>query len=313
MNDLKQWEPMFMDPHFTETIWGGTKIMTLFQKRIPSAHTGESCEVAALESAQSKIRNGFLAGTELGEAVRNYPEQILGYAAARTYMKRFPLEVKFIDATEETSVQVHPDDEVALAKEGPSGHGKDLMWFVVDAEPEAEIALGFKKRVTAEQALEAAENGTIENLLNYVPVKRGESYFVPAGMAHAIGSGILMLEVSESSDTEYRIYDYDRTDDEDNPRPLNHKKALAALKPELTVEEVNIDEGICCEHFQVYRRNLRGMQEINVSPDHFQIMMVLEGNGKVDGVPFKKGDAILLPAAGETVGLEGRAIYLQIL
>ena len=151
--------------------------------------------------------------------------------------------------------------------------------------------------------------------MNYVPVKRGDAFFIPAGTLHAIGRGIVLAEIQQSSDTTYRVYDYGRLGLDGNPRPLHVDKALQVTSLESSVgsEYSNMEEGIVCPFFQVYRRNLRGIQEIAVSLDHFQIILILEGSGKIDGKPFKKGDAIVLPAAGETIGLEGRAIYLQIL
>ena len=304
-----------MDPDFKETVWGGTRIMTLFGKKIPSAHTGESWEVSAHENGQSRIRSGFLEGKTLKEAVSMYPSEILGYQVARETHGQFPLLVKIIDASDDLSIQVHPNDEQALRIEGPSGRGKTEMWYIVDAEPDAQLIYGLKKDMTEEAFAKAIADGSLEDYVNYVPVKRGDTFFIPAGTLHAIGSGIVLAEIQQSSDTTYRVYDYGRVGLDGNPRPLHVEKALQVtnLFSSKGNEYSNIEEGVVCDFFQVYRRNLRGIQEIAVSLDHFQIIMILEGSGKIDGKPFKKGDTILLPAAGETIGLEGRAIYLQIL
>ena len=312
---MKQWEPMFMDPEFKETVWGGTQSMSLFGKKIPSAHTGESWEVSAHENGQSRIRNGFLQGKTLREAVSMYPSEILGYQVARETHGAFPLLVKLIDASDDLSIQVHPNDEQAQRIEGPSGRGKTEMWYILDAEPDAKLIYGLKKNMTPEAFAEAISAGTLEDYVNYVPVKRGDAFFIPAGTLHAIGRGIVLAEIQQSSDTTYRVYDYGRLGLDGNPRPLHVDKALQVTSLESSVgsEYSNMEEGIVCPFFQVYRRNLRGIQEIAVSLDHFQIILILEGSGKIDGKPFKKGDAIVLPAAGETIGLEGRAIYLQIL
>ena len=312
---MKQWEPMFMDPEFKETVWGGTRIMSLFSKRIPSAHTGESWEVSAHENGQSKIRNGFLQGMTLREAVAKYPAEILGYQVTRETGGHFPLMVKLIDASDDLSIQVHPNDEQALRIEGPTGRGKTEMWYILDAEPDAQLIYGLKKDLSKEDFEKAIKDGTIEDKVNYVPVKRGDAFLIPAGTLHAIGSGIVLAEIQQSSDTTYRVYDYRRLGLDGNPRPLHIEKALQVtnLSSSVGEEYADIQEGVVCPFFQVYRRNLRGIQEIAVTLDHFQIIMILEGSGKVDGKPFRKGDTILLPAAGETIGLEGRAIYLQIL
>lgn len=312
---MKTWEPMFMDPEFKETVWGGTRIMSVFSKKIPSAHTGESWEVACRENGNSVIRNGKLAGKTLSEAMEEYPIEILGYSSMGKGIYQFPLLIKFIDADDDLSIQVHPDDKMAKTLEGPSGSGKTEMWYVIDAEEGAQIVYGFEKDITAGEFAKAVEDGSVEDLIHYVPVKKGDAFFIPAGTVHALGQGILVAEIQQNSDTTYRVYDYGRMGLDGKPRALHVEKAAEVLDFTGIKEEPygNMDEGIVCPFFQAYRRNLRGMQEIAVSSDHFQILMILEGSGKVDGIPFRKGDTILLPAAGETVGLEGRAVYLQVL
>ncbi len=308
-----------MDPEFKETVWGGTRIMTIYQKRIPSANTGESWEVAAHENGNSTIRNGIMAGKTLREAINEKPLEILGYSIGQvpkgsSYVN-FPLIFKIIDADDDLSIQVHPTDEQAAILEGPGVSGKTEMWYVIDADEDAEIVYGFKKAITKEKFKQAAEEGTLENYINRIHVKKGDAFFIPAGTLHAICHGCLIAEVQQSCDTTYRVYDYQRPGLDGNPRPLQLDKAMECINFEPVKDDIheNIDEGIVCPYFQVYRRNLRGIQEIAVSSEHFQIMFILEGTGKVEGIPFRKGDTILLPAGGETVGLEGRAIYLQIL
>lgn len=312
---MKQWEPMFMDPDFKETVWGGTRIMTEFGKKIPSANTGESWEVAAHKNGNSTIRNGFLKGKTLQEAINEYPAEIMGYSVVREDRSRFPLLIKIIDADNDLSIQVHPNDEMAARLEGPGVSGKTEMWYVIDAEEGAQLVYGFKKDMTADAFAKAIEEGTLEKYLNYVPVKKGDCFFIPAGTLHAIGKGILIAEIQQNCDTTYRVYDYNRLGLDGKPRELHIEKAKACanLSSSAGQEYSSIDEGVVCDYFQVYRRQLRGLQEISVSNEHFQVLMILEGSGRIDSIPFKKGDTILLPAAGETVGLDGRAVYLQIL
>jgi len=312
---MEKWVPMFMDPEYKETVWGGTDLITLFQKRIPSAHTGESWEVAAHKNGNSTIRIGFLAGRTLRDAIEEYPAEILGYSLMQEGRSHFPLLIKFIDAAQNLSVQVHPNDEMAAKLEGPGVSGKTEMWYVVDAKEGAQLVYGFKKDMTQDSFREAIENNTIEKYLNYVPVKKGDSFFIPAGTLHAIGAGIVIAEIQQNCDTTYRVYDYNRKGLDGKPRELHIDKALQCtnLSSSKGNEYSNIDEGIICPFFQTYRRELRGLQEIAVTNEHFQILMILEGSGRIEGIDFKKGDTILLPAAGETVGLDGRAVYLQIL
>lgn len=312
---MKKWEPMFMQPVFKETVWGGTKILTTFGKKIPSDHTGESWEVAAHENGQSVILNGCMAGKTLQEAIEEAPEEILGSKVLEEQGTHFPLLIKLIDASDNLSVQVHPDDEMAKCLEGPRENGKTEMWYVLDAQPGARLIYGLRQEVTPEAFAEAIESQTLEQLVNWVPVHKGDTFFIPAGTLHAIGAGILIAEIQQNSDTTYRVYDYGRVGLDGKPRQLHIEKAKQVTKLTASVgtEYADIEEGIVCPYFQTYRRNLRGLQEIAVSSEHFQILMILEGSGRINGQPFKKGDTILLPAAGETVGLEGRAVYLQIL
>lgn len=312
---MKKWEPMFMQPVFKETVWGGTKILTTFGKKIPSDHTGESWEVAAHENGQSVILNGCMAGKTLQEAIEEAPEEILGSKVLEEHGTHFPLLIKLIDASDNLSVQVHPDDEMAKCLEGPRENGKTEMWYVLDAQPGARLIYGLRQEVTPEAFAEAIESQTLEQLVNWVPVHKGDTFFIPAGTLHAIGAGILIAEIQQNSDTTYRVYDYGRVGLDGKPRQLHIEKAKQVTKLTASVgtEYADIEEGIVCPYFQTYRRNLRGLQEIAVSSEHFQILMILEGSGRINGQPFKKGDTILLPAAGETVGLEGRAVYLQIL
>ena len=312
MSNLK---PMFMEPIFKETVWGGEKIRGVFGKEIPSEHTGESWEAAAHANGHSKIREGFMVGKTLQEAVMEAPEMIMGTEVVEQFGTHFPLLIKIIDANDNLSVQVHPNDEMAHLLEGPHEDGKTEMWVVLEAKPGAKLIYGFKEDVTEEQFATAIEEQKLEDLVNWISVKKGDTFFIPAGMLHAIGAGILIAEIQQNSDTTYRVYDFGRLGLDGKPRELHTEKAkkVTNLSSSLGKELADIDAGVCCEYFKTYRRVLQGCNEIEVDPAHFQIIMVLEGSGKMNGMPFKMGDTVLLPAAMGKAVLEGEAVYLQVM
>ncbi len=312
---MNNFEPMFMEPIFKETVWGGEKIRTVFGKDIPSQHTGESWEAAAHANGHSRIRSGYMAGKTLQEAVMEAPEAVMGTEVAAQFGTHFPLLIKIIDANDNLSVQVHPNDEMAHLLEGPQEDGKTEMWVVLEAKPGAQLIYGFKEDITKEQFAEAIEAQKLEELVNWIPVKKGDTFFIPAGMLHAIGAGILIAEIQQNSDTTYRVYDFGRLGLDGKPRELHTEKAqqVTNLSSSLGKELADIDAGVCCEYFKTYRRVLNGQAEIDVEPAHFQILMVLEGSGCINGVSFKMGDTILLPAAMGKAVLEGDAIYLQVM
>lgn len=308
-------QPMFMEPVFKETVWGGDQIQTVFGKPIPSSHTGESWEVAAHPNGHSRIRSGYMQGKTLQQAIEEAPETILGTQGAARYGTHFPLLIKIIDANDNLSIQVHPDDTLARQLEGPHENGKTEMWVVLDAKPGAKLIYGFRQDITSEQFAQAIEDQTLEELVNWIPVHRGDTFFIPAGTLHAIGAGILIAEIQQNSDTTYRVYDFGRLGLDGKPRQLHTEKAKLAtcLKASAGSELSDIDTGVCCPYFSTYRRTLQDTEEIPVDPAHFQILMILEGSGVLNGEPFRAGDSVLLPAAMGTASLQGHAVYLQIM
>ena len=308
-------QPMFMEPIFKETVWGGTKIRSVFGKEIPSEHTGESWEAAAHANGQSRIRSGYMAGMTLQEAVTEAPEAVMGTEVTAKFGTHFPLLIKIIDANDNLSVQVHPNDEMAHRLEGPQEDGKTEMWVVLEAKPGARLIYGFRQDVTAEEFAATIEEQRLDELVNWIPVKKGDTFFIPAGTLHAIGAGILIAEIQQNSDTTYRVYDFGRLGLDGKPRELHTEKAkqVTDLSSSLGKEFSDIDAGVCCDFFKTYRRVLSGQTEIEVDPAHFQILMVLEGSGQINGAPFQMGDTILLPAAMGAACLEGEAVYLQVM
>ena len=194
--------PLKFSPILKDKIWGGTKLKTLFNKPATSDHLGESWELSGYEGDESVVTNGFLAGNNLAELLEVYMGDLVGDRVFERYGHTFPLLFKLIDANDNLSIQVHPNDETARARH--DSLGKTEMWYVVDADPGAELIIGFAHDSSKEEYSQAVERGEVERLLQHVPVQRGDVFFIPAGLVHAIGRGVVVAEIQESSDITYR-------------------------------------------------------------------------------------------------------------
>ncbi len=231
MNELY---PIQFIPQFKERIWGGTRLAGTFGKKLPAGKPiGESWELSTVEDSVSLIANGFLEGNNLQEIIEIYMGDLMGEAVYEHFGDEFPLLFKLIDAEDILSVQVHPDDATAKAKH--KAYGKNEMWYILDAEPGATIINGFNQDTNREEVARRLEDGSLAEILNEVEVKAGDVYFIPAGRIHAIGKGILLAEIQQSSDVTYRVFDWNRTDSEGNPRELHIELALDVLDYEATI------------------------------------------------------------------------------
>lgn len=220
--------PLKFKPIVKEKIWGGTKFLTLFKRLLsPTIKYGESWEISDIEDDVSIVYNGFLAENELTELIELYMGELVGDKIYTIFGLGFPLLFKFIDATDKLSVQVHPNDEIAFKKY--QQQGKTEIWYVVDSEPDAGLYIGFKEKSSKEELFKAVQNGTVDQLLQFYPVKKGEFYFIPAGTVHAIGKGVLLAEIQQSSDITYRIFDWNRVDESGNSRELHIIDALDVI------------------------------------------------------------------------------------
>lgn len=222
--------PLKFKPFFKEKIWGGQKIARLLNRPVPAMSAcGESWELSALEDNVSVVDNGYLAGdNDINELIEIYMGELVGDKVFEKYGLGFPLLIKYIDAADDLSVQVHPDDK--LAKQRYDMNGKTECWFVIQAEPGAGLYVGFKEGVTREQYWQAVDDGAVDKLLQFYPVKAGDFFFIPAGTVHAIGKGVLLAEIQQPSDITYRIFDWNRTDAEGNSRELHIDEAYDAIK-----------------------------------------------------------------------------------
>lgn len=296
-------EPIFLQPVFQERIWGGEKLHKLFNYDIPSQTTGEAWVISAHENGPSIVMNGELQGKSLLEVWRNYP-QLFGF---ETSDSDFPLLVKILDANDQLSVQVHPDDHYAreLAHQP---YGKTECWYILDCDENAEIIIGHQAQ-SREEFQQLVNEGEWQKLFQSIKVKKGDFVYVPSGTLHSIGKGIVILETQQSSDITFRLYDYDRVDLEGKKRELHLEEAMAVMTcPHQQVIQDNLTERlnnlestrlIEGEYFTVYHWQLGGKVEVPLATG-FLLVSVINGAGHIvtEGSvsTVKKGDNFIVPA-----------------
>ena len=301
--------PMLFEPNLHTKLWGSTHLTTW--KELPTQpHIGESWEVSAVPTSPSVITNGTWAGYTLNEVIRKMPEAMLGKAVATQYQNQLPILVKLIDTSDKLSVQVHPND--AMARRIHNQQGKSEMWYVIQAQEDACIYAGFQQELTPEAYAEKVANGTIIDALAKHEVHAGDVFYLPAGRIHAIGKGVLLAEVQQTSDITYRIYDYDRLDLNGEKRELHTDLAAQALDYTVYPNYRNayqdqIDEANPCldtEHFSVRVLSLTNPMRRNMVPyDSFVIATCVQGQCTIrirsthDEVSLREGFSCLIPAA----------------
>jgi mannose-6-phosphate isomerase len=297
--------PFRFRPIYKQRIWGGQKLRQVFGKDIPSGEKiGESWELADLPDDKSVIENGDLAGRTLADVIRKYPKEITGY---EDFKLPFPLLIKFLDAQDILSVQVHPDSQTC--KRMGKGQPKTECWYIISAEPGAAIYKGLSKGVTREQFAQAIKDGTVAELLTKVPVEVGQCHFLPAGTAHSIGAGLLIAEIQTPSDTTYRVFDFNRIDQAGKARPLHIEEALQSIHFEINGEDLpvtTVGRLVECEYFSVDKgHQIRG-GEVLFSPGKMKTLIFISGygaisNAKGGSAKFRAGDCLLIPAGYEGV------------
>ncbi|MGG6309999.1 mannose-6-phosphate isomerase, class I [Paenibacillus macerans] len=308
-------EPIFLQPIFQERIWGGTKLRDLFGYDIPNDHTGECWAVSAHPNGQSVVKNGPHQGMKLGDLWTSQPELF------RSESKVFPLLTKILDASDDLSVQVHPNDEYA-GKHENGELGKTECWYIVDAEPGSVIIYGHEAK-SKEELVRMIENGEWDDFLTKVPVKPGDFFYVPSGTLHALGKGIVVLETQQSSDTTYRVYDYDRKDKNGNTRELHLEKAIDVTAVPQAYEPVAYDtfskDGLTVtsfvsnDFFTVEKWQVSGEAALSAN-EKYTIFSVLAGSGtlSVDGQSYAlaKGEHFILPAGFGPYRLSGELEFI---
>ena len=299
--------PLKFKPILKPTIWGGRKLKSKLGKTLGEIETcGESWEISSVANNISEVAEGPLVGEKLTDLIEEYKGDLVGGHVYAKFNNMFPLLIKFIDAKEKLSIQVHPDDE--LARERHNSFGKTEMWYVVDADDGASLISGFNKPTNKAEYLEKFNSGKLMDLLNNESAKKDDVFFLPAGRVHTIGQGLLIAEIQQTSDITYRIYDFDRVDKEGNKRDLHVQEALAAIDFNYYEDYKTIynDTGIetnlvSCDYFVCNRLNVDEPLSKDYSRiDSCIILMVLEGGGDIKTFQgtysYSTGDTYLIPA-----------------
>jgi len=301
--------PIKFDPILKERIWGGEKLVTTFKKESNKRNIGESWEISDVEGDVSIVSKGYLKGKTLKELIETYKGELVGQKVYKQFGDNFPILIKFIDAKTPLSIQVHPNNE--LAKERHNSFGKNEMWYVMQAEEDAELIVGFNQKVAKETYMHHLNNSTLTEILNVEKVKKGDTFYIFTGRVHAIGAGVLLAEIQQTSDITYRIYDYDRVDKKtDKKRELHTDLALDAIDFKFynnykTTYNYNVNSSNELVHSSYFKTNIisvKGELENDYTNlDSFVIYMCVDGYLEIEYknkiFTLNKGETILLPAA----------------
>jgi mannose-6-phosphate isomerase len=313
--------PLQFNPSLKERIWGGEKLRTILNKNITSKITGESWELSTVEGDVSVIANGDLKGKSLLEIIEQNPEELLGKSVYERFGKQFPLLFKYLDAREDLSIQVHPNDQ--LAKERHNSFGKTEMWYVMQADADARIIVGFKEDSNKEAYVENLNNKTLVSILDDVKAKPGDVFFLETGTVHAIGAGLVIAEIQQTSDITYRLYDFDRVDAQGNKRELHIDLALDAINYKKVDTQKNYTKNsnvsnlvVDCPYFTTSFIPLDAQTTISKDGESFTVYMCVEGEFEISYENFTqnyiKGDTVLVPASIKNFNLSGKASLLEI-
>jgi len=300
--------PLKFTPILKTKIWGGEKLHSVLGKEKTGNKIGESWEISGVDGDFSVVENGFLKGENLKDLILKYKEDLVGKSIYDRYKENFPLLVKFIDAKENLSVQVHPDDELASKRHDTLG--KTEMWYIVQADPEAKIVTGFHQGISKEDYLSHLKSDSLEEILNKEVVESGDAFFIKAGLIHAIGAGVLLAEIQETSDITYRIYDYNRKGIDGEQRELHTQLALDSIdyknnddyKIRYSLKENNLNSLVDCSYFTTQLLHLKENDtfKLPIKQDCFLILMCVEGSARIEYEDGKEevsvGESILIPA-----------------
>ena len=313
--------PLTFTPILKDRIWGGTKLKSYLNKSIVSETTGESWEISTVPGDISVVASGVFEGKNINEIIDLHPTEILGKSVIARFGKQFPLLFKFIDAKEDLSIQLHPNDE--LAKERHNSFGKTEMWYVMQADEASRLVVGFKNDSNQQEYLEKLADKKLVSLLEEYPVKKGDVFYLETGTIHAIGAGVVVAEIQQTSDVTYRIYDWDRVDANGNGRELHTELALEAINYNTTNSKIEYSEEpnqstkvVDCPYFKT---NIIALQDRFIwkkSKDAFTVFMCTNGqfelvlNGEI--MRYQMGDTILIPAIIDHLTLKGKATVLEI-
>ncbi|HOB19264.1 MAG TPA: class I mannose-6-phosphate isomerase [Candidatus Atribacteria bacterium] len=318
--------PLFFEPLHKERIWGGSALSEKYKRDLGGRRIGESWEISCHEHGTSRIISGPLKGLSLPDAILRYGKDLLGSGIYNEGYRKFPLLIKILDAADVLSVQVHPDDQYSMANENGES-GKTEMWYVIDAKPGARLVYGLKPGVDADAFERAINEGRLRDCLNELEVEAGDVVYIPAGMVHAIGEGILICEIQQNSDTTYRVYDWDRVDANGQPRELHLRKALDVIdynsryaRGKLAGLELREDGGIrtiyaACDYFAMEKLTISGRMSLFMDGRRFQTLTCIEGSGEIiyEGgrARLEQGSSCLMPAVIDEFDIKGNCTAIR--
>lgn len=320
--------PFLLQPAGKDYLWGGRRLNDEFEKNIDLSPLAETWECSTHPDGLSTVASGRYAGKTLAEVLLEHPEYLGSHPDKNGEL---PILIKFIDAHQDLSVQVHPADEYAKVNENGQ-LGKTEMWYVLDATKDAELVYGLKQDMTSEQLNQAILDGSLEKYLQRVPINKDDVFFIEAGTIHAIGAGALVAEIQENSNLTYRLYDYDRVDKNGTKRPLQIEKALtvaemkSATEPKQPMRVLKYRPGVAsellcrCKYFEVYRMlvNTERRQVVKYRADEvsFRVLLCINGCGTIvysdESLNFYKGDCIFIPAESVDIQIHGQAQFLDV-
>lgn len=316
-------KPLKFNALLKSTLWGGDKIIPFKNLDIQQENVGESWEISGVKDNETIVADGPYAGKKLNELVEELKGKLVGEDNYQRFGNEFPLLIKFIDARQDLSIQVHPTDEIA--KMQGKERGKTEMWYLMDSDKDATLLCGLKKKITPEEYAQMVENDTIVDAIDRYEVKEGDCFFLPAGRIHAIGTGCFLAEIQQTSDVTYRIYDFKRKDKNGNYRQLHTKEAAECInynvesnyRTEYTPVKNQGVSLVQCSYFNTAVYDLDEPMTIDYSElDSFVILIGVKGNATItdnEGNTFtlQAGESVLVPATTETLKVDGNIKFLE--
>lgn len=316
-------KPLKFNALLKSTLWGGDKIIPFKNLNIQQENVGESWEISGVKGNETIVADGPYAGKKLNELVEELKGKLVGEDNYQRFGNEFPLLIKFIDARQDLSIQVHPTDEIA--KMQGKERGKTEMWYLMDSDKDATLLCGLKKKITPEEYAQMVENDTIVDAIDRYEVKEGDCFFLPAGRIHAIGTGCFLAEIQQTSDVTYRIYDFKRKDKDGNYRQLHTKEAAECInynvesnyRTDYTPVKNQGVSLVQCPYFNTAVYDLDEPMTIDYSElDSFVILIGLKGNATItdnEGNTFtlQAGESVLVPATTETLKVDGNIKFLE--
>jgi mannose-6-phosphate isomerase len=309
-----KWYPIKFKPIPKQKIWGGDKLKTLLKKPFFKSNIGESWEISNVEGDISIVANGQYKNESLTSLIKTYKAALVGEEIYNQFGDQFPLLIKFIDANQDLSVQLHPNDQ--LAQKRHLSFGKTEMWYIMESDAAARLVLGFKENIDAVGYIKKLAQNTLPQILNEVPISKGDAFFIPTGTVHAIGAGTVLAEIQQTSDITYRVFDWNRLDSQGNARELHQKLALDAINFNFRGEQaqyssnINVpNEMVSCNYFTTSYLPIKGLLPVNLNDRaSFTIYMCVAGQVKIKGIGFMEflnyGETVLIPAELKKFTLE---------